>query len=188
MQYRDLPPIVYYGSSITQGGCASRPGNTYQSVLSQRLNIDHINLGFSGNGKGEDSIVEYMASLKMSAFVSDYDHNAPSVEHLRNTHCKMYQKIRAAHPDIPYIMLSRPDFDHAYNDSIRRRDVIYETFRYAHAQGDRNVYFIDGASIFRGKYADMCTVDGCHPTDLGFALMADAIEAELERAMTQHLF
>ena len=191
MKYLDVPPIVYYGSSITQGGCASRPGNTYQSVLSQRLNIDHINLGFSGNGKGEDSMVDYMASLKMSAFVSDYDHNAPNVEHLRNTHCKMYQKIRAAHPDIPYIMLSRPDFDSAfgnYDDNILRRNVIYDTYRYARQTGDKNVYFIDGESIFRGKYSNMCTVDGSHPTDLGFALMADTIEAELRRALTQHLF
>ena len=94
MKYRDLPPVVYYGSSITQGGCVSRPGNTYQSIISRRLGLDHINLGFSGNGRGEDNIVEYMAGLSMSAFVSDYDHNAPNVEHLRDTHCKMYQKIR----------------------------------------------------------------------------------------------
>lgn len=191
MPYRELPPIVYYGSSITQGGCASRPGNTYQSVLSQRLNIDHINLGFSGNAKGEDTIVDYMSSLTMSAFVSDYDHNAPSVEHLRNTHCRMYQKIRKKHPDMPYIMLSRPDFDSAfgyYDDNILRRAVVFDTYRFARDRGDRNVYYIDGQSIFRGKYTNMCTVDGSHPTDLGFALMADAIEAELQRAMTQHLF
>ena len=188
MKYRDVPPIVYYGSSITQGGCASRPGNTYQCIVSRRLNMDHINLGFSGNGCGEDNIVEYMATLPMSAFVSDYDHNAPTPTHLKNTHCKMYQKIREKNPDIPYIMLSRPDFDNNYDESILRRDVIYDTYRFAREQGDRNVYYIDGKSIFQGKYTDMCTVDGCHPTDLGFALMADHIEAELQRAMTQHLF
>ena len=188
MKYRDVPPIVYYGSSITQGGCAARPGNTYQSIISRRMNIDHINLGFSGNGCGEDNIVDYMATLPMTAFVSDYDHNAPNPEHLKNTHCKMYQKIREKNPDIPYIMLSRPDFDCNYDDSILRRDVIYETYRFARESGDRNVYYIDGKSIFQGRYTDMCTVDGCHPTDLGFALMADEIEAELQRAMTQHLF
>lgn len=188
LDYRSELPIVYYGSSITQGGCASRPGNTYQCIVSRRLNMDHINLGFSGNGCGEDNIVEYMATLPMSAFVSDYDHNAPNPTHLKNTHCKMYQKIREKNPDVPYIMLSRPDFDTNYDESILRRDVIYDTYRFAREQGDRNVYYIDGKSIFQGKYTDMCTVDGCHPTDLGFALMADHIEAELQRAMTQHLF
>ena len=139
-------------------------------------------------GCGEDNIVEYMATLPMSAFVSDYDHNAPNPTHLKNTHCKMYQKIREKNPDVPYIMLSRPDVDNNYDESILRRDVIYDTYRFAREQGDRNVYYIDGKSIFQGKYTDMCTVDGCHPTDLGFALMADHIEAELQRAMTQHLF
>ena len=188
LKYRDLAPIVYYGSSITQGGCASRSGNIYQNVVCRRTNIDYLNLGFSGNGRGEDAIVDYMASLEMSAFVSDYDHNAPSREHLLATHYKMYEKIRAAHPDIPYIMLSKCDLDNSYDANLSRREVIYESFCRARANGDRNVYYIDGASIFRGPYQTMCTVDSCHPNDLGFALMADAITAELERAFTQNLF
>ena len=188
MKYRDVPPVVYYGSSITQGGCSSRPGNIYQNVVSRRLGLDYLNLGFSGNGKAEDLIVDYMAGLSMSAFVSDYDHNAPNAEYLAQTHCKMYQKIRAANPDIPYIMMSRVDFDCNYNENVARRDVIIDTYRYARAQGDRNVYLIDGESVFRGKYVDLCTVDGVHPNDLGFALMADAVEATLTRALTQQLF
>ena len=188
MKYRDVAPVVYYGSSITQGACATRPGNTYQNVVSRRLGLDYINLGFSGNGKAEDLIVDYMAELEMSAFVCDYDHNAPNAEYLAQTHCKMYQKIRAKNPDIPYIMISRVDFDCDYEKNIARRDVIIDTYRYARANGDKNVYLIEGNSVFRGDYTDMCTVDGVHPNDLGFALMADAVEAELKRAMTQHLF
>ena len=188
MKYRDLLPIIFYGSSITQGGCVSRPGNIYQSVISRRLGMDYINLGFSGSGRAEDVIVDYMAGLKMSAFVADYDHNAPNAEHLRNTHCKMYQKIRAANPNLPYIMISRVDFDCSYEKNLERRDVIYETYRYALSQGDKNVYFIDGEGVFRGEDFDMCTVDGTHPNDHGFALMAKAIGDELVRAFTQKLF
>lgn len=188
MKYRDIPPVVFYGSSITQGGCASRPGNIYQNIISRRMNLDYVNLGFSGNGRAEDTMVDYLASLKMSAFVSDYDHNAPNVEHLAATHCKMYDKIRAAHPDIPYIMISRVDFDCSYDNNILRRDVIMDTYRHARSNGDQNVYYIDGAGVFRGPYQDLCTVDGCHPTDVGFALMADAIGNELSRAFTQKLF
>lgn len=189
LPYRDIAPIVYYGSSITQGANASRPGNNYENIVCRRTGIDYINLGFSGNGKGEDAIVEYMKTLKMSAFVSDYDHNAPCVEHLQNTHLKLYKAIREVYPDIPYFMLSRPDFDSgSYDDNILRRDVVIDTYRYAREHGDRNVYYIDGASIFRGPYEDQCTVDGTHPNDLGFALMADAILAEFKRAQTQHYF
>lgn len=185
MPYRGVPPVVYYGSSITQGACASRPGNSYQNILARRTGLDYLNFGFSGAAYGEEAISTYLATLPMCAFVSDYDHNAPNVTHLRGTHERLYRTIRHAHPTVPYIMLSRHDFDSAYRENILRRDVVIDTYRAARADGDTNVYYIDGASIFRGPYEDMCTVDGVHPNDLGFALLADAIGAELKRAFTQ---
>ncbi len=173
-QYTYDKPIVYYGSSITQGGCACRPGTAYQSIISRRLNVDHINLGFSGSGLAEDAIVDYMASLDPLIFVSDYDHNTPSVEHLDVTHRKLYEKVRAAHPDLPYIMITKPDF-FTYYDAARRQ-VIFDHYMEGIAKGDRNLYFIDGESFFGGVYdKGDCTVDGCHPNDLGFALMANHI-------------
>lgn len=181
-------PVVFYGSSITQGACASRPGLAYQALISRRLDIDFINLGFSGNARAEDTMVDYMASLEMSAFVSDYDHNAPTVEHLRATHYRMYQKIRAAHPNIPYIMLSRPDFaTHAEADSEQRRRVVEDSFRAAREAGDRLVWYIDGEGIYRGAELDACTVDAAHPTDLGFMKMADAIGRILRRAIRRDI-
>jgi hypothetical protein len=186
LKYRNELPVVYYGSSITQGACASRPGNSYQNIISRRMNLHYLNFGFSGAGKAEEPMLDYLASLPMMAFVCDYDHNANSPEFLQNTHLNVYKKIRAAHPEIPFVMISRSDFDCAYDENILRRNVIMDTYRYARAQGDRNVYYIDGASVFRGPYSEMCTVDGCHPNDLGFALMADAIGAELVRALTQN--
>lgn len=187
MKYRNDPPIVYYGSSITQGAFASRPGNSYENLISRRFGMDYINLGFAGNGKAEDTIVDYMAKLPMSIFVCDYDHNAPHAKYLSETHLKMYQKIRAAHPHIPYIMISKPDYDNMQDldENIERRNVVFDTYRYAFDHGDRNVYYIDGASIFRGAYEDTCTVDRTHPNDLGFALMAEAIGAEIRRSFSQ---
>lgn len=185
MSYRNDKPVVYYGSSVTQGGCASRPGNSYQSIISRRMNLDHINLGFSGSGKAEDKMIAYLASLPMCAFVSDYDHNAPTPEHLQKTHCKLYQAIRAAHPDIPYLMLSRSEIERDYDENILRRSIVMDTYRYARENGDRNVYYIDGMSVFRGIDEDICTVDGTHPNDCGFAKYADVVGAELKRALTQ---
>jgi len=178
-RYRNEKPVVYYGSSITQGACASRAGNAYPAIISRRLNIDYINLGFSGKGKAEDAIVDYMSTLDMSVFVSDYDHNAPNVEYLRATHYKMYEKIRAAHPDIPYVMITRPDFlkkGTDREDSVLRRQVILDSFHKAYVErGDRNVYFIDGEGFFNGEYADCCLVDDTHPSDFGMVRMADTI-------------
>lgn len=184
LKYRNTPPVVFYGSSITQGACASRPGNTYESIISRRMNLDFINLGFGGNGKAENAIVEYMAGLKMSAFVADYDHNAPNAQYLKETHLNMYEKIRSAHPDLPYIMISRVDFDYDYEGSVARRRAIFDVYSSAKDKGDKNIYFIDGDGVFRGPYQDLCTIERVHPTDIGFALMADAIGRELERAYT----
>ncbi|MBE6702332.1 MAG: hypothetical protein E7585_02845 [Ruminococcaceae bacterium] len=182
--YRGTAPIVFYGSSITQGACASRPGNAYTAQVARRFGMDHINLGFSGNGKAEDAILDYMAGLDMSVFVSDYDHNAPDPTYLEKTHCKLYKAIRATHPDIPYIMLSRPDF-YAYQKPLagtmhsrERRAVVMNTYQYAMAQGDQNVYYIDGEQLLPN---DSCTVDALHPSDLGFYFMAERVSATLQQ-------
>lgn len=183
-KYANELPVVFYGSSITQGGCASRPGNCYQNMISRRLNMHYVNLGFSGSGKAEDIIVDYMSGLDMKIFVSDYDHNAPNPEYLAATHYRMYEKIRAKNPTVPYVMISRPDFHKPYETGIAeskaRRAVIEESYRRAKENGDENVYFIDGESFFAGELMDSCTVDGCHPNDLGFSKMARVIGDLLE--------
>jgi hypothetical protein len=89
LKYRSELPVYYYGSSITQGACSSRPGNAYQSIISRRQNLDFVNLGFSGSGRAEEIIANYMAEQKMLAFVCDYDHNAPNPEYLNDTHCRL---------------------------------------------------------------------------------------------------
>ena len=186
-KYRNDKPVVFYGSSITQGACASRPGNNYINIISRRLNMDFINLGFSGSAKAEPEMLDYLASLDMSIFVSDYDHNAPNVEHLEATHFKLYEKIREKHPDIPYIMASRCDFgwENKAKDSIERRNVVYNSFRRALALGDQNVYYLDGESMFAGRDRELCTIEGTHPTDIGFLKMADAFEDVIVRIIQE---
>ncbi len=181
--YKNMAPIVFYGSSITQGGCASRPGIIYENFVSRRFNVDYVNLGFSGNGLAEDEVVEYMASLPMSIFVSDYDHNAPTVEHLEKTHYRMYEKIRAAHPNIPYIMISKPDIDSHGDAGILCRNVVYESYIKAFGKGDRNVYYIDGKRLFAGEDRGDCMADGCHPNDIGMYRFADALIGELQKIL-----
>lgn len=186
LPYRNQKPVVYYGSSITQGGCASRPGSCYTALVSRELNLHYLNLGFSGSGRAEDAIVDYMAGLDMSVFVSDYDHNAPDPEYLRTTHFKMYEKIRAKHPELPYIMVSKPDFltNNPKQSEIRRR-VILESYIRACSTGDRNLYLLEGDSFFRGRMEDDRTVDGCHPTDSGFRAMAESFIGIFERIIAK---
>ncbi|MBR5446937.1 MAG: hypothetical protein IKV40_00790 [Clostridia bacterium] len=177
--YENTAPIVYYGSSITQGGCASRPGNSYESLIARRFNMDFVNLGFSGSAKAEPEIAEYVKSLDMSVFVYDYDHNAHSVDYLRETHERMFKTVRSAHPDLPVIMMSRPVYDP--NDDERARiEVIRETYQNALDAGDTNVYFIEGRELM-ALARDEGLVDACHPNDLGFASMAAAIIPVMEK-------
>ena len=83
--YRYEKPVLFYGSSITHGLCATRPGNAYTNIISRQLDVDTICLGFSGQAMGEANMAKYIASLDLSAFVMDYDHNAPNIEHLKKT-------------------------------------------------------------------------------------------------------
>ena len=176
--YKHPKPIVFYGSSITQGGCASRPGNAYENVLSRVLQTDHINLGFSGNAKAENAIAQYIKNLDMSIFVYDYDHNAPTIEHLTATHQKMFSVIRECQPELPIVLLSRPKYRPTEVEK-ERLAIIRKTFSDAIAAGDRNVYFIEGPTLM--KYAkNEGTVDGCHPNDLGFYSMAKTLAPVLK--------
>lgn len=177
-------PVVYYGSSITQGGCVSRPGNCYENIISRRLDCDHINLGFSGSARGEDAMADYIAGLPMSIFVYDYDYNAPSVEHLQNTHEPMFRRIRRKNPLLPVIMISRPQPNPTAEELVRR-DIIKSTCENAISAGDKNVYFIDGSTMLHLFGGDGGTVDNCHPNDLGFMCMAKSIGAVVEQILNQ---
>lgn len=190
--YTNEKPIVYYGSSITQGGCASRPGNSYQALISRRFNIDYYNFGFSGSALGEIPMAEYIADLPMSLFFLDYDHNSPNPEHLKAHHESFFLTVREKNPNLPVIMATKTDIPRspdAERDTEARRRVVCETYENALKRGDRNVMFIDGGTVFTNALdlsapADSCTVDGCHPNDLGFACMArvygDAIKNMLK--------
>lgn len=181
-------PILFYGSSITQGGCASRPGNAYSSMLCRQVDAEQINLGFSGSGRGEIAVAEAIAGLDLSVFVFDYDHNAPDPDHLEKTHEPFFRAIRKAHPLLPVIMMSCCDCRmRAFRSSKellnRRRDIIRTTWQHAVDSGDRNVYFIDGELLFGKKLHDACTVDGCHPNDLGFYRMYKHVLPVLKKAL-----
>jgi hypothetical protein len=178
--YKYETPAVFYGSSITQGGCASRPGMSYESILSRKLDLNYINLGFSGNALGEDSMAEYIADLDMSVFVYDYDFNAPTPEHLKANHEKMFLKIREKNPELPIIIMTRPRHEKQLQPSEWERiEIARETYENAKARGEL-VYFIPGYELMELAGDDGC-VDLCHPTDLGFASMARRLSVELRK-------
>ncbi len=181
-EYAHTKPIVYYGSSITQGGCASRPGLSYQSILARALDTDYVNLGFSGACRAEPAMVSYLAGLEMSVFVCDYDHNAPDPEYLAATHEPLVQAVRRAQPELPILLMSRPKF--TLNEEERQRlRIIERTFDHMRAAGDRHVAMLDGPTLM-APAGNEGTVDDCHPNDLGFFAMANALAPVLRRLLS----
>lgn len=174
-------PMVFYGSSITEGGCATRPANAYTALLSRWLDADYINLGFSGAAKGELELASYIAGLEMSVLIIDYDHNSPTVEHLEKTHEPFFKEIRKTRPDLPILFLTKPDFDSNPVEASKRRKVVQATYENARAAGDQLVYFIDGETLFGKVNREACTIEGCHPNDLGFMRMAETIYPVLKK-------
>lgn len=173
-EYRNEKPVIFYGSSITQGFAASRPGNTYENFISRALNIDYINMGFSGSAMGEPVLAEYLSKIPMSAFVMDYDYNSPDIEHLEKTHYNFYKIIRKNNKNIPIIVVSRPDGRYIA-DTVGRRNIILDTYMKAKKSGDCNIHFVDGSTFFPDELRFDCTVDGCHPNDLGMYYMSKGI-------------
>lgn len=172
---------IFYGTSITQGGCASRPGMAYTNILSRWLNMECINLGFSGNGRGEPEVAHIISEIGNPAcLILDYDSNCPSAEHLKVTLPDFINIYRSVHKDVPILVLSRIRYA-SYNhnsqvrlESSKRRKAQFETVKEFKSKGDDNIYFVNGSTLM-GDYFEEMTVDGVHPTDLGFFKMAEGL-------------
>ena len=173
-KYKETEPILYYGASIDQGGCASRPDSSYPAIISKWNDIDFINLGFSGNCMGEQLMAEYLAKIDCSLFFMSYDGNAPTVEFLQQTHYPFYETYRRRRKDVPIVLMSVPCFE-KYPNAAENREVLRQTYLKARENGDENIYFIDGETLFAEADREICTVEGIHPNDLGFYRMAEAI-------------
>lgn len=186
-EYTIKKPIIFYGGSHVQGASANKPGNATSHFVSRHFDSDFINLGFSGNAYGEQEMAEFIGSIDASMLIMEYDHNAPNAEFLRKTHYPFYKKIRELRPDMPIIMTSKHDYYicsyyvKSQKQNVERRKVIIENFERAKAEGDKNVYFVDGKDLLKGPNREDCTADGVHPNDMGFYRMAQKFIKFIEK-------
>lgn len=179
-KYNDIKPVLYYGSSITQGACASRADNAYPALISKWTNVDYYNFGFSGWAFAEEKLIRYLSEVDCSVFVCDYDFNAPDPDFLEKTHYNLYKIYRSKRRDTPIIFVSNPDTDDNYMQARDRVKIVRKTYETAISNGDKNVYFIDGKSLYGKSDRENCTVDAVHPNDLGFYKMAKRIYKTLK--------
>ena len=187
--YDSKKKVILYGTSITQGGCASRPGMAYTNILSRRMNLEFINLGFSGNGKGEPNMAKLISEIEDPAcLVLDYEPNCVSTELYKETLPEFIRIYRQSHPDIPILVVSKfPYADEivdkqVYDDRIERLNFQMKLIEQLKQDGDQHLYFYEGTDLL-GQYRDECTVDGVHPTDLGFMSIADKLTPVLREIL-----
>lgn len=180
---RSVGAIAFYGSSVTQGGCVSRPANSYANVLCRVLDADCCNYGFSGSGMGELCVAEHIASRNLACFVMDYDYNAPSHEHLKATHEPFFKLIREKNPNLPVVFVTHPFFEPKKEFDVRRIEIIRETYENAVNAGDKNVYFVDSTAFFPDELRDLYSVDNLHPNDLGQIKMAEVLYPVVKKAI-----
>ena len=188
--YRLENPVVVYGTSITHGGCASRPGSCYTNILSRRLNVPFVNLGFSGSGNGEPEVAKVIASVRDPAlFVLDYEANS-GLEGLTKTLANFIAILRARHKQTPILVVSKVRFAQEALKSEPEQQRVREKCKAfqkglimkLRAAGDTHIHFLDGSTLL-GKNYHECSVDGVHPTDHGFFKMADGLHPVLEKLL-----
>lgn len=172
--------IVVYGTSITQGGCASRPGMLFTNILSRRLNREFVNLGFSGSGKCEPELALAIREIERTALlIVDTDANCPDEKWIAEKYPAFLRLYRERYPKIPILLLSRPPFakDLIQEEMLQKRqakrDIIQQVVAQRVDAGDKNIYFLDGELLYDPEDFEEYTVDGVHATDLGFYQMAD---------------
>ncbi|MBE6695872.1 MAG: hypothetical protein E7587_05400 [Ruminococcaceae bacterium] len=172
-EYTYKKPLLFYGSSITQGACVSRPGNDYIAILARRLDSDYVNLGFSGNGNAEDAIIDYISSIDASVYAFDYNLYRSRPERVLPPHYSIYERIREKHPDAGILLYDKPGCD--YEGFAEREDIIRSTYERAKEQGDSRVAFVPTKALLGEGERDCCMTDPSHPNDLGAMRVADAL-------------
>ena len=153
--------VVFYGTSITQGGTVSRPGMVGTSIIGRELDISLINLGFSGNGKMEIELASLLAELNPAVFVLDCLWNM-TPEQVTNRVAPFINRLRVSHPTTPIILVEDSSFKNLPSD---KGDIIRKIYQALTTAGDENLHFLANTDMLGDDHDG--TVDGVHPNDLG---------------------
>jgi GDSL-like lipase/acylhydrolase family protein/SGNH-like hydrolase/esterase family protein len=191
MKFQSAQKIVVYGSSITQGAFASRPAMTYPSQLGRLLDIEMINLGFAGNGKGEPEVADLLSEISdVGLFLLDWGCNLcdpAEVNLIVPRYPEMVQKLRKAYPNVPILYVNSQSFINETKDPIVEknfnliRKVTEENYILDKDEGN-NCDYIDGQQFLGQNDMDL-TVDGCHCNDWGFHSYADNLIPLIKKLM-----
>lgn len=181
-----LKPIVFYGTSIMHGACASRTGMSQSSIIGRKLDRPIINLGFSGNGKMEIEVAQLLAELDPAAYVLDALPNCIAEEVKERTE-PLVRELRKAHPNTPIILVEDRTYADAFwfaskkDRNVTSRKEYRAAYERLLSDGVTGLTYVEGEQLLRADGED--TVDGSHPTDLGFMRYADVLTPILQKVL-----
>jgi lysophospholipase L1-like esterase len=181
-------PIVFYGTSIMQGGVASRPGMLMTAILDRRLNRPTINLGFSGNGTMDMSVADLLVELDAAVFVIDCVPNMNAKQVTERTG-PMVERLRSGRADAAIVLVEDRRNTSSWLLPARKahHDANHAALRAEYdkliAAGMKRLYYLPGDGLL-GDDGEAAT-DGSHPSDLGMMRYADAYEPVLRRALKE---
>jgi lysophospholipase L1-like esterase len=185
-RYSGKKPVVFYGTSILQGGCASRPGMAYPSIVGRTLEWPTINLGFSGNGKSEPEVAALLAELDPAVYVLDSLPNL-SAQEAEERIAPFVEAVRKVHPKTPIVLVENvryadADFVASRGERVRAVNaVLKKVYSKRKKEGDLALFYVPSDRLL-GNDGE-ATVDGVHPTDLGFLRMAEGITPVVKQAL-----
>ncbi len=174
-------PILYYGTSIAQGGCTSRPGNTFTAMLSRRLDIPVLNLGFSGSARMEPELAQLFAELDPILYVFDASPNM-SAELIDERAEHFVRIIREKHPDTPILLVEGRFCGNAwllpkvYEENCKNHEALRRVYDKFIADGDKNIFYLSADNLIGEAIDQDSTMDSSHLNDLGMFRMTDSLE------------
>ncbi len=181
---RNGQPIVFYGTSILHGGCASRPGMAYPSIIGRKLDRPVINLGFSGNALSEPELAQLLAELDPAAYVIDPLPNMDAAL-VRERIEPFIHTLRQAHPKTSIVLVESLAYADGFFVAPRKERytasnaALRTVFARLKKDGVSNLHYVTGENLIGNDGEG--TVDGTHPNDLGFMRMAEKIEPVLRK-------
>ncbi|MFB9863566.1 SGNH/GDSL hydrolase family protein [Rufibacter immobilis] len=176
-------PIVFYGTSITQGACATRAGMAYPSIIGRCLNRETINLGFSGNGKMDPAMANLLAELDPTLYVLDCLPNMKPEEVQPRT-LEVVRLLKAKRPDTPILLVENITYAHVWIDQRvadvvqKKNQALRKAYEQLAAEGVKKLYYRNTKDLVNPNGEG--TVDGIHLTDLGFTHLANALVKEIK--------
>ena len=178
-------PVIYYGSSIAQGGCASRPGLLFTNILSRSLDRPFINMGFSGNGTFDLSVGDALCEIDASLFIVDCNPNTKR-ELIYERAVDLVSMLHRERPDVPVLLVEVFPYTSGFtkaadSENAKKNQELKRAYETLKKSGKKNLYYRTGDDLIGNDYEG--TVDGVHPNDLGMLRIAETLEPTIRKLL-----